>query len=547
MTLKPSSVNIDDLLAELKVTLAQQEWDTVDLGWRPLCSRGALDAAKLIVEKGGVTHVLLPHAKIKSSDAEFTDLLRTLLASPLELTTLDLTGNSLQKEGATVLGIFLTCSNTLTDLNLTNNNLENEGVAALAAIQTRHLKNLDLSANNLEQLEGGIIMRQLLHAHPNLKCLTLAQNDLGEGARFVLAGVASSSSITALDLSENGIDGEHISQALPHCLVGNLQRLNLAQNQLGDEAFAQLAQSLAASSLKYLNLANTGLTDFGVDAFGKALATVNSSPLEHIVLSENYLSGHSVASLFAVENKFTGLELDVSDTSLEAAICAIKQLCKPTASLKYLRVKSNSLSDADTHLLRDVLSKNTTLVGLDLRENHISNTGLSEMLHGATNNSTLMEILMDSGLDSQILDVLTANRQARASIQQENNQPTSPPKIPKLALSQVISGAQAVRSSRPGGIYSGRRAGDPPVAPLLISPRHAQPPPPPTYREFVPIPQACVSPRVPPNTFYTPAWAPAPIYGYPVIPAGLYYAPTPVQFQPAHYTTHYAIHVPLWQ
>lgn len=222
-------------------------------------------------------------------------LCQRLAANDVDLVTLDLSHQGLDRDDAVALSNALRMNENLCMLDLTDNELGDEGTAALLEGLQHHpaieylllphngVGNLALDCGQaVETTTGADNTAQtptqanlpLLALPPALKYLDVSNNHLSS-ASALLQQAALSESLETLDLSVNHIgndDAAALGQALERMI-----EINLFANRLGDEACRVLVASGLGSSLQRLNLGYNRIGNEGARALLQLETTINSS------------------------------------------------------------------------------------------------------------------------------------------------------------------------------------------------------------------------------------------------------------------------------
>ncbi|XP_067429698.1 NLR family CARD domain-containing protein 3-like isoform X2 [Thunnus thynnus] len=192
----------------------------------------------------------------KLSPAQWSALVFTLLSSEKDLDMFDLEKYSASEEALLRLLPVVKASNKAI---LNGCNLSERSCAALSSVlssQSSGLRELDMSNNNLQKLE--LLSAGLESPHCRLETLRLTDCNLSKRSLEVLSSVlrSQSSSLRELDLSNNNLQElELLSAGLesPHC---TLKTLRLSGCLITEEGCASLASALSSnpSHLRELDL-----------------------------------------------------------------------------------------------------------------------------------------------------------------------------------------------------------------------------------------------------------------------------------------------------
>lgn len=206
----------------------------------------------------------------------------------------------------------------VSEIHLRENWLGPEGAKALATVMGRcdGLEFIDMSENKIGRA-GARAVGEVMQNNTQLKSLILENSGFQNYAVVdILTQVSTHKSITALDLSGNGIGGPKSSDALRECLERNktlkdldfawnnlsppfaspalrplatnsrLERLDLEWNAIGDAGGMNLGAALRHNTgLTYLNISHNSINEKGTMVIADAMK--ENKTLQELYLSEN--------------------------------------------------------------------------------------------------------------------------------------------------------------------------------------------------------------------------------------------------------------------
>lgn len=292
-----------------------------------------------------------------------THILASLLQQCTSLESLDISqDNQIGTPGFTALGNALQLCPRLTSLDIGGNFINKEGATGLVpALQKcttlRRLtaRSFRLSHSSIEA-EGAAVLCVALSKCPELERLDLGC-DIGPLGATALAGT------------------------LSHCTL--MRTLELSRAHIGNEGAAALSSSLLkCRHLTRLDLSDNSLTEAGATAIGTGLS--HAQNLAELRFDFNRIEAEGAAALgtglsrFAQCTSLTNLNLCANDVGAEglAALLGSLRCCSSIASLKF---GDNDLCDEGAVILAESLHHFPNLLVLDLNTNNIESGGIAAL------------------------------------------------------------------------------------------------------------------------------------------------------------------------
>jgi Ran GTPase-activating protein (RanGAP) involved in mRNA processing and transport len=205
-----------------------------------------------------------------------TSVLQALARRPT-LTKLALRRVRLGRDEATLLRMALSSIPSLQSLVLTCNTLRSAGLAKLAPTlyHNTSIKVLDLSWNDLNDMESAEMLRDILRSNKTMTALDLAGNKLGQ-------------TTGAVECTTDGLGSN-----------STLLKIDLSRCDLGDGDFCTLTRSIGSrnTTLQKLTLSENSVTSAGVGVLVETMEQ-GSHNITDLELNNNPM-GNEVASLIA--------------------------------------------------------------------------------------------------------------------------------------------------------------------------------------------------------------------------------------------------------
>lgn len=156
---------------------------------------------------------------------------------------------------------------------------------ALKNKQKQQLHSLNLSENNVTS-QGCLMVCDLINRCPTLEELQLQNNDIDNTGAQSLVEAIRGRKFTKLDIDNNRISGQVLSDLL---VVVPVRKLNLVRNKLTDAQVEPLKQSLVSKrDLKILYMSHNKMSDRALGMLADGLK-VNAG-IEEIQFTHNDLS-----------------------------------------------------------------------------------------------------------------------------------------------------------------------------------------------------------------------------------------------------------------
>jgi uncharacterized protein (TIGR02996 family) len=259
----------------------------------------------------------------------------------------------------------------LTDFDFSGNRIGDEGLAVLVRLPPLdHLKQLNLSYNNLGAAEGSVGELPSKPALASLEVLDLSHNFLTEGAAAALASSPHLAGLRELDLGRNPLGERGVRRLAASRTLTHLTSLDLSEvGDVGGVGLAALADSPLIEQLTSLRLTESGVGPDGMEALA---ATRRPTRLTNLDLLDARLSDRGAVALARspVLSTVHVLGLSNNDIGAEGALALAQS--PHLGQLKILRLAGRPIGDEAALALLNAphLSRLTTLA--------ISREGLSE-------------------------------------------------------------------------------------------------------------------------------------------------------------------------
>jgi Ran GTPase-activating protein (RanGAP) involved in mRNA processing and transport len=331
-------------------------------------AEGARALASALSVNSTLTGLLVQDALDVAAVAAIGDLLSSLSC---RLTSLYLWGCELSDK-VDVLCKALHNNESITTLALSYNRIDDNGAYCLSDMLRRNntILKVHLGANRFTHT-GAAFLSVALARNSSLHFLDLSRNQLRSVGVWPLAvSLEGNTTLTVLDLRHNLID-ETAAEMLCELLAESaIATLRISGNQLGDAAVVGLAARMRAGiALRDLELDDVRMSDRGFAALCSAL--FENSVIERLSVSDNMIGEKGLAAITELLKRNTTL------TALGMRHCGItSQGCKDiaegllhNATLAELDVSRNEITMEGARFLVDALLGNYSLMNLDCAEN----------------------------------------------------------------------------------------------------------------------------------------------------------------------------------
>ncbi len=353
----------------------------------------------ILIKEIAIPPLQLETLDLSKSNISTRYIQRILSNHRRNLTSLNLAHNAFEHD--VIFDISL--ADKLTELDLSDNIINSHELNALCFLTK--LKTLKL--NNLTYIQSGaslaITFANITRQLNNLTRLEIGKNVLPiELSINFIRALSSKNTLTALDLSEAGVDPQEMFELSG---IMTLEQLNLSHNQVSSDALYLLGESFREHpNLKSLIMPNTlnqceplspltkikNLTELDLShnslidpQLEDLLLIKNNLPnIIKLELHNNYLTNDSslLISSWLLSNK-TLQELDLSANLLTYQSAeAIAKALESNATLKSLGLGANGLSKTGISIISKALSKKCALTKLNVSNNQIEHVGLRELI-----------------------------------------------------------------------------------------------------------------------------------------------------------------------
>ena len=283
-----------------------------------------------------------------------------------------------------------------------NNRFRDNDMIILSSILEEHselVRNIDLSFNLIT--ENGIKpFAKLLNKVPNIESLNLQGNQLDvDGAKALAEAIKENKSLQYLNLSDNNIQTDGVLQIILILFANkNLKELNLADNKIDHDGMSGIASVLNwhNNTLEVLNLDKASYKSIGQEIavhFAKMLQ--NNRGLQKLSLKKHELDCDAlyvITEHLLENNRLRVLDMSANKIAVKGCEALGKYLISEDCALESLILANNRTGIHGAKAIGLALSKNRTLVHLDMTTNDIKDDGLRMLGESLYENTTLASL-----------------------------------------------------------------------------------------------------------------------------------------------------------
>ena len=268
---------------------------------------------------------------------------------------------------------------TLTTLELSHQRIDDNGARMFAkALEENHTVSvLILSVYNIVD-DGSFYLGSVIGTNRSIRKLQI--RDLRNSREFDIffTGLLRNETIEELSM-RHCVICSHSTNILREFVMQSsiLQELRLVDTQLvGTQSLQSICEGLARNKfIQRLCLVNNGITFCGARSLG-AMLKANSS-LEELCICENEIDDEGLVSICEglQENRFVHkLDLRSNCIGLTGAL-GLQEIVRSSKTLKILCLQNNELGNPGTEALVEGLRTECVLEKLDLSENEVDSAG----------------------------------------------------------------------------------------------------------------------------------------------------------------------------
>lgn len=290
------------------------------------------------------------------------------------LRSVDLSECKIGPQGAAAISAALKVNTKLKTLVLARNKLREAGTQALCqglASASCTITVLDVSGNSINK-EGGDALAAIFMQNKSLESISIANNYISDSIPAIALGLCKRGvSARMVDLSRNRISGD-ICKKMSQVLEGfrfSIACLSVEGNPIGDSGLVALFHAVRGTNLQYLELSACGLTSHSGVVIADMIASC--SLLNSLQLDGNDLGDDAITEVAtAYGNSSTMGSINLERTNMGSVGClAMAAAIRKQKKTRALRLAENhKLAPKDILAVLDSLATIPTLEHLDLSD-----------------------------------------------------------------------------------------------------------------------------------------------------------------------------------
>ena len=436
--LKVSKLNVQNLTDQtaehFAVGLAESQWvQALKLShsyWekKSISSAGAVSIFRSLEHNTSLEELdLSGNSQLTEGDSEAVGCaIERMLNVNRTLKVLNLGGCGITNEVAQYFSNGLAQNCSVQRVVLRSNQVGSTGAVSIfrSLEHNTSLEELDLSENS-QLAKGdseavGCAIERMLNVNRTLKVLNLCGCEITDSiVKCILTGLTKNISLVTLNMRLSKLSGSFAVSLFQQMAtnptlsitVGEVNVVGVGRvmmdrgtmwcviSDLIPENCVEFFRALNNKSLKISNLFVEDLTDQTAKHFAVGLAESQSVQALRLFISypgEKRISSTGAVSIFGSLEQNTSLEeLDLSENSQlaegdsEAVGCAIDRMLNVNTTLKRLNLSGCNVTDPIVNHILTGLTKNTSLVTLDIKSPKLSGSSAMSLFHVITNHPTL--------------------------------------------------------------------------------------------------------------------------------------------------------------
>lgn len=257
------------------------------------------------------------------------------------VTTLNISGNNIDKTGILYVQRMMEENITITDLDVSDNHLKTFGAKAIGMMlqDNKGIRRLSIAGNEFTDLDATFLTKEI-EIHPTLDYLDISRNGFGDiaapffekmisennnmtelniswnqfrvpGAKCLARGLKDNMKLKLVNASWNGIDDEG-ALAFSDCLSNNavLTELDISCSRIGDKGYAQVMRAFKKNEdLEVLRIGKNNIKEETVKLSIDLLKEITTLKLVLLDLSDVMLGASVVKELESLEEVHPNLEV----------------------------------------------------------------------------------------------------------------------------------------------------------------------------------------------------------------------------------------------